>query len=321
MTNGNDSHWLSNPEQPLTGYARVIGDEATPRSLRTRLGLVMVQQRLAGSRRPAWQGLHPRPAGEGGARQPPVRRRAVARRAGRVLRARTRPSPGPAGPVDVSAACPVLAAWDRRDDLASPGAILFRRFVSRLLGNFQSVPTGVSCEPARGRERDLRRPLRPRRCRRHPERPEHGQPARRQGARRRGHRPRRAPASRSTGRCASSSPRPAAARRSRSTAAPGPWACSTRSTSPGTRRRAIRTSRTAPASSPRWRFKRKGCPAKALTFVTYGAVREPVLVATPPTTRRRSRASAGTGSRSAAARCAARRSSASASSAAEPTAR
>ncbi|MGH8459053.1 MAG: penicillin acylase family protein, partial [Nevskiales bacterium] len=47
VTNGNDSYWLSNPEEPLTGFARIIGDEETARSLRTRLGLVMVREQLA----------------------------------------------------------------------------------------------------------------------------------------------------------------------------------------------------------------------------------------------------------------------------------
>ncbi len=41
---------------------------------------------------------------------------------------------GSSGPVDVSAACPVLRAWDLHDDLDSRGAILFRRFASRALG-------------------------------------------------------------------------------------------------------------------------------------------------------------------------------------------
>lgn len=41
---------------------------------------------------------------------------------------------GSNGPVDVSAACPVLRAWDLHDNLDSNGAILFRRFASRALG-------------------------------------------------------------------------------------------------------------------------------------------------------------------------------------------
>jgi hypothetical protein len=40
---------------------------------------------------------------------------------------------GSNGPVDVSAACPVLASWDLHDNLNSNGAVLFRRFASRAL--------------------------------------------------------------------------------------------------------------------------------------------------------------------------------------------
>ena len=86
VTNSNDSYWLSNPEQPLEGFDRIIGDERTERSLRTRSGLVMVEQRLAGTdgrpRRPfTRQQLQDMVFAE-----PPVRGRAVARRAGRLLR-------------------------------------------------------------------------------------------------------------------------------------------------------------------------------------------------------------------------------------------
>jgi acyl-homoserine-lactone acylase len=59
---------------------------------------------------------------------------------------------GASGPVDVSGACPVIAAWSGRDDLDDPGAILFRRFASNLLGNFESVPTGVSSGQRVGEE-------------------------------------------------------------------------------------------------------------------------------------------------------------------------
>src|SRR3954449_9677263 len=47
VTNSNDSYWLSNPAHPLTGYARIIGDEGTPRSLRTRIGLIMTADNAA----------------------------------------------------------------------------------------------------------------------------------------------------------------------------------------------------------------------------------------------------------------------------------
>src|SRR5581483_2549609 len=48
VTNSNDSYWLSNPHHPLTGYSRIIGTERTARSLRTRVGLIMTQNRVSG---------------------------------------------------------------------------------------------------------------------------------------------------------------------------------------------------------------------------------------------------------------------------------
>lgn len=47
--NCNDSYWLTHPEEPLTGFARVIGDEEAERSLRTRLCILQIQRRLDAS--------------------------------------------------------------------------------------------------------------------------------------------------------------------------------------------------------------------------------------------------------------------------------
>jgi len=49
VANMNDSYWLTNPAEPVTGYAPVIGDEGSARSLRTRLGILQAQRRLDGS--------------------------------------------------------------------------------------------------------------------------------------------------------------------------------------------------------------------------------------------------------------------------------
>ncbi|MDH3647881.1 MAG: penicillin acylase family protein [Gammaproteobacteria bacterium] len=48
-TNSNDNHWISNPDTPLEGFSPLFGAEQTARSLRTRLGLVQVEERLAGT--------------------------------------------------------------------------------------------------------------------------------------------------------------------------------------------------------------------------------------------------------------------------------
>ena len=229
----------------------------------------MVQQRIAGTDGLRRQGLHLRK----------LAKVALGNRqyAGELWRdelvafCEANPSlAGTSGPVDVSGACPVLAAWDVRDDLDSAGAILFRRFVSRLLANFQSLPTGVSAAQRQGESAIYDVPFDPADAGQHAARAQHRQPGRRHGARRRGHRPRAAPASRSTARCASSSTRPAAASGSRSTAAPGRSACSTRSTSAWDAKAGYPNVPHGTSFIAAMGFKRKGCPAKALTFVTYG---------------------------------------------------
>ena len=207
----------------------MIGDEATTRSLRTRLGLVMIEQRLAGADGLSGKGFTLRK----------LARVALGNRqyAGELWRdelvafCEQNPSlTGAAGPVDVSGACPVLAAWDLRDDLDSAGAILFRRFVSQLLGNFTSLPTGVSSGYAQGSEAIFDVRFSTRRSGQHAARPQH-RPTRWSARRSPTRSPiSREPGSRSTAPCASSSSRPGAASGSRSTAGRAPSACSTRST-------------------------------------------------------------------------------------------
>ncbi len=86
VTNSNDSYWLANPEAPLEGFDRIIGDEETARSLRTRLGLVMVRERLAGSDGRPGKRFTLRQL-QKPFQQPPARGRAVPRRAGGDVRA------------------------------------------------------------------------------------------------------------------------------------------------------------------------------------------------------------------------------------------
>ena len=141
--NGNDSHWLTNPTQPLEGFHRIIGDERTERSLRTRLGLVQVEQRLSGN-----DGLPGNRFTLEALEQVALGNRQHAGELWRdelVSLCETLPiMVGSGGPVSVSEACPALAAWDLHDDLDSPGAILFRRFATRLLANFPLLPSGTS---------------------------------------------------------------------------------------------------------------------------------------------------------------------------------
>nr|KJZ11178.1 aculeacin A acylase [Pseudoalteromonas rubra] len=46
VQNSNDSHWLTNPQTPLTGFSPLFGDEKAIQSLRTRMGLKLLKEEL-----------------------------------------------------------------------------------------------------------------------------------------------------------------------------------------------------------------------------------------------------------------------------------
>src|SRR2546421_916345 len=129
VTNSNNSFWLSNPHEPLTGFARIIGDENTERSLRTRIGLIMTQEQVDNGGF-TLQDMQNEVFGDRQYRGELVRDEA---------RNMFRAFPGGMAPsskasVAVGDACDVLAAWDLHENLDSKGAILFRRFWERALG-------------------------------------------------------------------------------------------------------------------------------------------------------------------------------------------
>jgi len=119
VSNMNDSFWLTNPDQPLEGYSRLIGDERTQRTLRTRIGIKQLQQRLDGS-----DGLE----GKGFT----LANLMTVGLQNRVYSAELWRDDLVAG--CTSQACEVLRAWDLKNDLDSKGAVLWQRFVTRLLG-------------------------------------------------------------------------------------------------------------------------------------------------------------------------------------------
>ena len=142
--NGNDSHWLSNPEEPLTGFDRIIGIEEAERTLRTRLGLVQVEDRLAGrdglpgnrfSRELLQRVMVGNRQYAGELWRDSVVSMCESAPGGRLL--------GSNGLVDVSGACEPLKNWNLHDDLDSRGALMFRRFASQVLNDFTGVPTGL----------------------------------------------------------------------------------------------------------------------------------------------------------------------------------
>jgi acyl-homoserine-lactone acylase len=130
VTNSNDSYWLANPQQPLEGFARIIGSERTARSLRTRNGLTMVADRIAAG---GFRSL-------GQLEDLVMNDRQYAGVLWRdELAAMCTAHPMILSPtnglVDVSEACPVLKGWNQADDLDANGALLFRRFATHALGS------------------------------------------------------------------------------------------------------------------------------------------------------------------------------------------
>ncbi|MFD9120123.1 penicillin acylase family protein [Streptomyces bottropensis] len=126
--NSNDSAWLANADQPLTGYERVFGNLGTQRSMRTRGAIEDVAAM----------------ADEGGLTVRDLQRQQFANRvpaADLAARDAARAcaalpggtaSTGDGQAVDVSEACRVLRAWNRTADSDSRGALLFDRFWRRL---------------------------------------------------------------------------------------------------------------------------------------------------------------------------------------------
>ncbi|MFJ1670452.1 penicillin acylase family protein [Streptomyces bottropensis] len=126
--NSNDSAWLANADQPLTGYERVFGNLGTQRSMRTRGAIEDVAAM----------------ADEGGLTVRDLQRQQFANRvpaADLAARDAARAcaalpggtaSTGDGQTVDVSEACRVLRAWNRTADSDSRGALLFDRFWRRL---------------------------------------------------------------------------------------------------------------------------------------------------------------------------------------------
>ncbi|GIJ68931.1 acylase [Virgisporangium ochraceum] len=128
VTNSNDSYWLANPAQPLTGYPRVIGNEGTPRSLRTRVGLEQVQKRIAGTDGRPGRGFTPQSLWEVTLDNRVYGAELVRDDLVRLCTDNPAATASDGASVDLTAACAVLRQWDLRADLNSRGVPVFREF-------------------------------------------------------------------------------------------------------------------------------------------------------------------------------------------------
>ena len=138
--NMNDSFWLANPNQPLTGYGASLGSTGTERTLRTRSGLYQIEQRLAG--KDGQPGDRYTLSQLQGLLMDDLSYTGVILRDDLVTLCRAHPKveitpKGAKAPVtvDISGACPVLAHWDLHANLDSRGVALFREFMNAGISN------------------------------------------------------------------------------------------------------------------------------------------------------------------------------------------
>jgi acyl-homoserine-lactone acylase len=130
VENSNDSPWLSNPHQPITGYPRIMGDVETERSGRTRMGITAIEEQLerGGFTRRSMQDLLF------------ADRSWAGERAAADTAAMCESFPGGRAPtsdggtVEVGNACAALSNWDQRMTVRSRGALLFERYWLRAGG-------------------------------------------------------------------------------------------------------------------------------------------------------------------------------------------
>ncbi|MFJ9029976.1 penicillin acylase family protein [Streptomyces sp. NPDC102274] len=148
--NANDSPWLANPDQPLT-YPRVMGDMAAPRSLRTQELILTAQNRINGTDGLRGRGFTPESMGQ-------LLFADNSRAADLALNATVSMCQNVAfglilvdgNVVNVSEACPILAAWKSHDFTAdSRGSLLFANYWSFLQGSqgLENLPWKVPFDP------------------------------------------------------------------------------------------------------------------------------------------------------------------------------
>jgi acyl-homoserine-lactone acylase len=141
VANMNDSYWLTNPAEPVTGYNSIIGAEGTERSLRTRQGILQVQRRLDGS------------DGLGGPNVFDLEKLKTIVLSGQIYsgdlaQAAILSDLCPmAGSFDTEAACSAIQQWDGTASLSSVGFPIWKEFWRNLLGGLLGMPPNYWTTP------------------------------------------------------------------------------------------------------------------------------------------------------------------------------
>jgi len=125
--NANDSFWLANPRQLLTGFSPLQGEEETSRSLRTRMNVRLLEDKEATGKDGRFS-LEEMSAALLSNRS----LSAEMLRGELVSRCEQNPSVALDGTtVDLRAACRILQAWDGRYEVGSVGPVLWREFIGQ----------------------------------------------------------------------------------------------------------------------------------------------------------------------------------------------
>ena len=129
--NSNDSAWLTHPAAPIAGYASIISRDSYEQNGRTRIGLQQAQARLAGT-----DGRPGNKFSMDVLREIVLSNRVYYAEAALtdaidVMCAGSLSHTVDGQTVDLTKACAVLKAWDRRAELTSVGVPLFEAFWTR----------------------------------------------------------------------------------------------------------------------------------------------------------------------------------------------
>jgi acyl-homoserine-lactone acylase len=119
VSNSNDSYWLSNPDNRLEGFSPIIGNEQTTRSLRTRAGLVMVDEIINSGEKFTQEKVKDLLFNH--------RHYGAELLLDEILQVCD-------GQANLEEACTILANWDRRQDVDSVGAHIFNQFWANARG-------------------------------------------------------------------------------------------------------------------------------------------------------------------------------------------
>ncbi|GIH19286.1 penicillin acylase family protein [Rugosimonospora africana] len=151
--NANDSHWLANTKQLLTGYSPLQGFEGMPQTVRTRQNVALLEGKFPGtvdsSGRFSLTGL-----GTAILSDTTFTSDQLASAVVTACRARgSTPVVVDGNSVNISPGCSALAAWDRTFDVGSGGAVLWRETIASVLDQYPDALTtagplwGVSFSP------------------------------------------------------------------------------------------------------------------------------------------------------------------------------